>query len=118
MSIHRRVFMATLPCKKLTERARQRCGEGHRLAGGRMDEALHDGDVEALDAVLRELLLQALAGVEVLGKEEHAGGLAIEAMDDVNAVLAPLRAEVLVEVRLHGRLALARRRHGEQPVRL
>ena len=39
-------------------------------------------------------------------------------MDDVNALLAPLRAEVLVEVGLHGRLALALRGHGEQPVRL
>src|SRR5438067_5936801 len=53
-SIHRYVFMPRLPCKKLSERARQRRGEGQFFSGRRVDKAEELGvQAESIDGIAR-----------------------------------------------------------------
>ena len=76
-----------------------------------------DRDVHAIDVVLRELLLQHLARLEVLREHHHPRCLAIEAMDDVNAPAA-LLPHVFAQQGLRSVFGLALGGDGEQPIRL
>ena len=76
---------------------------------------VHDRDIDAIDVVRGELRLQAIAGVRILREDEHAGGVAIEAVDVVHSRLAAASTEICVEDRLGGLVTHLRAGDGQKP---
>src|SRR5690606_381477 len=80
----------------------------------RLGQSLDDGVVPLLD--LAPVLVEGLPDRVAAGEDEKAGGLAVEAMDDVEppAELA-LPTEVLGELAVGGMFLFVGRGHGKEP---
>ncbi len=64
---------------------------------GFFGDAVDDGVVAAGDGVLEELLFEGAEGVPGAGEDEEAGGIAVEAVDEVDLVFGVLFLEIFGE---------------------
>ncbi len=57
--------------------------------------AIDDRVVLAIDGVLEKLVFQRMQRIARAGKNQQAGGIAVEAMDEVDVIFAVLLLEIL-----------------------